>query len=192
MQLAPRHLVAIVASVCAAVVLAPVGVMAATGSFVNITDPFSSARRARVGADGTLWAETRAGVTSHAFNISANNVVGLSTRKLTEAAAPNRLAITEITAATRGTENGNPLQVDLIAAVRTSGTEACGGTGWTRTLLRRFSVKTNETVQLLFDGPPLILPSPAAGQRVCLLALVTFYPSGVVLDLGGTGYTYTA
>lgn len=42
------HIVAIVGSVCAAVVLAPVGVMAATGSLVNITDPYNSRARARV------------------------------------------------------------------------------------------------------------------------------------------------
>lgn len=47
-RLSGGQIVAIVVSVCAAVVLAPVGVMAATGQFVNIVDPYDSSRRARI------------------------------------------------------------------------------------------------------------------------------------------------
>jgi hypothetical protein len=191
MRFQPRHVVAIVASVCAAAVLAPVGVMAATGTLVNITDPYSSARQARVGASGTLFGETRAGVTSKAFNMAVDNVVDLSLHKLTEAVAPNRLAITEVTLATRATDNGYTTQVDLAGWVRTTGTNPCGGQGWTKTMLRRVSVKTNETVQLLFSGPPLILPVPATGQHVCFTFAITQLPNGVVLDAGGTGYAFT-
>ncbi len=190
MRFQPRHVVAIVASVCAAAVLAPVGVMAATGTLVNITDPYSTARQARVGAQGTLWGETRAGVTSHAFNLNLNGITDLSLHKLIEADAPNRIAITEFSVGTRGSDNGYTTQVDLRAYVRVSGTGPCGSAGWVSTTLRRVSVKTNETVQLLFSGPPLILPVPAAGQRLCFEASITQLPTGIVADFGGTGYAF--
>lgn len=49
-----RHIVGMVVAVSAAVVLAPVGAMAATGSLVNITDPVHTANKARVDAKGAL------------------------------------------------------------------------------------------------------------------------------------------
>jgi hypothetical protein len=50
-----KQIVALVAIVAGALVLAPVAVGAATGSFVNITDPVTSSHKARVGAAGGLW-----------------------------------------------------------------------------------------------------------------------------------------
>ena len=44
-----------VVAVCLAVVALPVGVMAATGSFVNIVDPVTSSSQARVNRAGGLW-----------------------------------------------------------------------------------------------------------------------------------------
>ena len=55
-RLSGGHIVTIVVAICAAVVLAPVGVMAATGSFVNITDPVTAANKARVNSAGALQA----------------------------------------------------------------------------------------------------------------------------------------
>ncbi len=191
MRFTSKQVVAMVVAVSAAVVLAPVGVMAATGSLVNIADGSNSSRLTRVGSNGTLFTETRAGVLSNAFNINVNNVTDLSLHKLVETGYPNHLAITELTVATSGTENGYTTKVDVRAYVRTSGTATCGGAGWTSTTLRRVSVKTNETVQLVFDGPPLVLPVPANGQRVCLTASIVQLPNGIVADFGGTGYQFT-
>ena len=191
MRFTSKQVVLMVVAVSAAVVLAPVGVMAATGSLVNIADGSNSSRLTRVGSNGTLFTETRAGVLSNAFNMDVNNVADLSLHKMVETGYPNHLAITELTVATRATDNGYTTQVDVRAYLRTSGTSACGGAGWTSTTLRRFSVKTNETVQLLFDGPPMVLPVPAEGQRVCLAMSITQLPNGVVADFGGTGYQFT-
>jgi hypothetical protein len=47
--------VAIVAILAATVVSIPVAVGAATGSFVNITDPVTAAQKARVNSAGALW-----------------------------------------------------------------------------------------------------------------------------------------
>lgn len=53
-RLSGGQIVTLVVSVCAAAVLAPVTVHAATGSFVNITDPAVSAYKAKVNAAGGL------------------------------------------------------------------------------------------------------------------------------------------
>jgi hypothetical protein len=49
-----RQIVTMVAAVCAAVVLAPVGALAATGSLVTITDPQHTSQKARVTSAGRL------------------------------------------------------------------------------------------------------------------------------------------
>ena len=51
----PRHVVTIVVAVCAAAVLTPVAVGAATGSLVNITDPVTAANKAKVSNRGQLY-----------------------------------------------------------------------------------------------------------------------------------------
>lgn len=51
----PRHVVAIVVSLCAAAVLTPVAVGAATGTLTNITDPVAAANKARVSNRGGLY-----------------------------------------------------------------------------------------------------------------------------------------
>lgn len=45
MKFQAKHVVTMVCAVSAAAVLAPVGVMAATGTLVNVTDPFNASRR---------------------------------------------------------------------------------------------------------------------------------------------------
>jgi hypothetical protein len=50
----PVHVVTMVVALCAAAVLAPVAVNAATGSFVNIVDPVNTGSKARVTPKGTL------------------------------------------------------------------------------------------------------------------------------------------
>jgi hypothetical protein len=54
-RLSTNQLVTVVVAVCAAIVLAPVTVMAATGSFVNITDPTVASHKAKVGSTGGLY-----------------------------------------------------------------------------------------------------------------------------------------
>jgi hypothetical protein len=190
MKFAPKHVVTMVACVCAAAVLAPVGVMAATGSLVNIVDPLLADRKVRVGSAGALHVESRAGVIGGDFNVLSSPTTTLSFVKLYETAAPNRIAVTEMSVATRGSDNGFTTQVELRGYVRTSGTNACGGAGWMVVRLRVVSVLTNTSEQLTFDGPPLILPGAATGHRVCFGFTITQLPSGVVVDVGTSGYTF--
>lgn len=60
----------IVACVSVASLLAPVGVLAATGQLVNIVDPLFRRRKVRVGSAASLQVETRPGVTGGARNVS--------------------------------------------------------------------------------------------------------------------------
>lgn len=190
MKFQPRHIVTMVVAVCAAAVLAPVGVMAATGQLVNIADPFISGRSARIGSGGTLQVESRAGATSGAFNKSFS-FQGLGFHKIAETTGPNRIAITEVTLS--GYEVDYDAEAALVAWVQTTGTGACGTTltGYTKTELRRFSWPMNEITQLTFDGPPLIVPAPAAGKLVCVGFAMQEVGTNARIFLGATGYTYS-
>ncbi|MDQ1713403.1 MAG: hypothetical protein QOE45_2853 [Frankiaceae bacterium] len=68
----PAHVVTMVVALCAAAVLAPVAVNAATGSFVNITDPLNAGSKARVTAKGTLWTTETDPLTGTVSRVSSN------------------------------------------------------------------------------------------------------------------------
>jgi hypothetical protein len=197
MKLAPKHVVTIVVSVCAAVVLAPVGVMAATGSLVNITDPVDASRKARVNPDGTLRVEARSLAGSGTFNKTSGDLAFAgSSAALVTATSPTRIAVTElsVSADTYITAN-NPqytARVEIYQLTRTSGTAACAmsASGWTQQLLRYVSVASGQTVDLTFGGSPMVLSAPT-GQVSCLLAFVRVMPTNGHVFVGATGYTYT-
>jgi hypothetical protein len=68
----PAHVVTMVVALCAAAVLTPVAVGAATGSFVNITDPINAASKARVTAKGTLWTNETDPLTGTVSRVSSD------------------------------------------------------------------------------------------------------------------------
>lgn len=190
MRFSSKQVVTMVACVSAAVVLAPVGVMAATGTLVNITDPVLGERKARIGSGGTLQVESRAGATSGAFN-KAITFQGFGFHKLAETTGPNRIAITEVTLS--GYEVDYDAEGALIAYVQTTGTGACGTTitGYTKHELRRFAWPMYEVTQLQFNGPPLIVPAAAAGKKVCVGLVMQELGTGSDLFVGATGYTFS-
>ncbi len=190
MNLSSKQVVALVAGAATAGLLAPPSVHAVTTTLATIVDPGDAGRRAHVGAAGALHVETRAGVVSGAFYLADNSNTTLNLRPLRTVEYPYRLAITEFTAGARGQDNGNATDIELRAYVRTSGTGACGSAGWQAKSLRRFMVMTNTTEQLQFDGPPLVLPAPAAGQAVCFAYVSRQLPTGVTVHAGATGYVY--
>ena len=187
-----KQIVTMVVAVCAAAVLAPVGVMAATGSLVNVVDPVLADRKVRVGSAGSLQVETRPGVTSGALNVSHVDVQNLTPRKLAETTAPTRLALAELTVGVHNIGNpvNEPTVVEINQYVHVSGTSACGLTGWTGTVLRRVTLKNDETLHLKFDGPPLIVPTPAAGKRYCLAAKLYQWVGETKVDIGATVFSY--
>lgn len=188
-----KQIVTMVVAVSAAVVLAPVGVMAATGQLVNIADPGNAGRVARVAGAGTLQVETRPGVVQHSFNRSISTGE-FAFHKLYEVAAPNRIALTEVSVGTTGSTYPE-WQVLIVAYVQTTGTGACGTslTGYTKHVLREFMVPPQDTRQLLFNGPPLVVPSGAAGKLTCVGFAVQEMGGGVDAKFlfGATGYTFS-
>ena len=193
MRFEPKHVVTMVVAVCAAVVLAPVGVMAATGSLVNVTDPVNAARKAKVGSSGALYVESRAGAVDHSWR-NVKQVGGVGTmRALYLEKAPYRAAVTEATFTLDADDPAAWARVRLWSRVQTSGDQPCeGGIGWAASeTLKTVGLRAHETVQLAFDGPPLVLPPPRPGLKVCVGAsIVEQSAPGTVLDVSVTGYRY--
>lgn len=197
MNLTPKQLVTMVVAVSVAAVLTPVGVMAASGTLVNIGDPVSGGRMARVSSDGALRVESRTAVSSKAFTFASQALTSLGFVKLAEYPAPERILVTEMSFASGmfATDNGWSFRVNVYAAKRKA-----GGTGecrinspanWTPKLLRTVEVPINQTVTLNFAGSPLVVPPAAAGQVSCFGVEVSRAITNASLYVGGTGYRYT-
>lgn len=192
MKLAPKHVVAMVVAISAAAVLTPVGVMAATGTLMNITDPYDAGRRARVGSNNTLFAETRPGVPTSAFNLQIEDVTDVVLHKLYETTSPKKIAITEATFTVEGDDVTGPnTHVDLLAFTQHTTGYSCGHpSGWTKKILRTVALSPGETVQQVYPGPPLLLPGAATGKKVCLGFQQTRWLGGTKLTVAVSGYTY--
>ena len=80
--------------------------------------------------------------------------------------------------------------VELNQYVKVSGSNTCGLTGWNGTVLRRITLKNDETLHLKFDGPPLMVPVPASGTRYCLAAKLYQWVGETKVDIGATVFTY--
>jgi hypothetical protein len=183
-----RQIVTIVACICIAIMATPVIVWAATS--VNIADPNNSARVAQVTAARALQVETRAGVRGNAFNLTGSRL-GLGYINLISTTAPTKLAITELTLMGQGSAGQQEALIE--AFVRTSGSNGCSGpgtAGYTRFTMRRVAFDNEGTLQVLFNGPPMYLPSGASGQPTCFGVTVISIPSGSGTYVGGTGYRY--
>lgn len=193
MQFAPKHVVSMVACGAAAVVLAPVGVLAATGTLVHLTDPYYPERKARVSTSNSLQVETRAGVAVNSFSFGVR-ATGLGHFPITEVTGPDRIAVTEITLGSHGPTNASTSGhnfVDLVSYIQTTGTGTCGqtSTGYVRKELRRFVVMNlAPSYQMTFDGPPLLSPVAPAGKKSCLTLEVSTYTSTSQVNMGATGY----
>lgn len=192
MSFSSKQVATMVVAISAAVIFAPMAVVAATGQFVNIVDPGIGTRQVRVGSGGSLMVETRPGVTRAAGNVNHVDITSLTPRTLLEVVSPTRIAVSEVTIGVR--DAGNPVVaptiVDLIRYVQTTGTNPCGQSGWAPTVLRRVTLKTDETMHLKFDGPPLMVAPAANGQRVCLAAKLYQWVGDTRVDIGATIFSY--
>lgn len=195
MRFEPKHVVAMVVAVSAAVVLAPVGVMAATGTLVNIADPANGARRAKVSSDGALRVESRGAVGAKTFNFTSGALSSLTFHKLYEQTGPDRVVITDVSLAAGmfSASNNWSFRATLWGATRTSGSAACSPTapGYVARPLRTVEVPVNDTVVLSFAGTPLLLPKAEAGQPTCLGVTINRTVTDASLYVGGAGYRYT-
>lgn len=193
MKFAPKHVVAIVACVCAAAVLAPVGVMAATGTLVNLTDPVDGSRKARVSGISGLYVDTRPRATAGSFHVPTLFVTDVGLHALRSTASPNGIAVTSVVMTVKGDNSASKNYVQLYSRVRTSGTASCAsGTGWSvPKVLVTIAVHAGSTEQLLYDGPPLVIAPAAAGQAVCLGFQQTQFTGATTTDVMVTGFTFS-
>jgi hypothetical protein len=191
MKFTSKQVVTMVVAGCVAIILAPVTVFAATGQLVNIADP-STGKGAIVTNNGALLVESRAAQGLNAFNMHASRYQ-FGWIPLAATTGPQRLAITELTLAGPFDTVGNAGEVLVEAFVRTSGTAPCtgpGAAGYTRHTLKHVWVPARETIQLLWNGPSLVLPPAAAGQPLCFG--VTYYAGNTNMTIyaDGTGYKF--
>ena len=191
MKLAPKHVVTIVVAISAAVVLAPVGVMAATGSLTNIVDAYDSTRRARVSKANAVYVDTRPRTSTGTFNVQleTNSIIRY---KVYEVAAPTRIAITDLSITVENNDTGTSLAgnvVELVQYVRKSGTAECGGAGWERKVLRKVTALRGHTSQLTFDGAPIVLPENTTRQ--CVVIFPTQLMTGTDTYVGVGGFVFT-
>lgn len=192
MKFAPKHVVTMVACVCAAVVLAPVGVMAATGTLVNLTDPIESSRKARVSGISGLYVDTRPRATAGTFNVFTAKVLDVVGHTVYETGSPNGIALTSAVFTVRGDNTSSVNHVRLFSQVRTSGNAPCGGSGWTmpKTLVT-LAVHAGSTEQVVYDGTPLVVPAAPAGQRVCVRFQQTRWVGATELDVAVSGFVFS-
>jgi hypothetical protein len=193
MNFAPKHVVAMVASVSAAVVLAPVGVMAATGTLVNLTDPVDSSRKARVSGISGLYVDTRPRATAGSFHVLSETITDVATHPVKQTPSPNGIAVTSVVATVKGDNSASTNHVRLYSRVRTSGNSDCAnGTGWTvPKALVTLSVPAGSTSQLVYDGPPIVVAPPATGQAICVGVQQTKWTGSTSTDIAVTGFTFT-
>lgn len=174
-----RQVVTMVVAICAAVVLAPVGALAATGSLVNITDPVHSAYKARVSSAGRLLATPCDGNSCAAVDGSSLRVGGtLGSRPLAPASAWHTMTfvngpvtivgpiataidVTSLTVTPAGSSANFGLQAAQVPATATSC--ASGSTVYYLSAL-----PANLPFVATFPTPLRI--APTAGKKVCLLA----------------------
>jgi hypothetical protein len=176
----------ILAAVAVVALLLPVGARAA-GSLVTLVDPVSS-HKARVSSDGRLSVAGRAAARPNS-NFTGSRL-GLGYINLTSVTAPTRLAVSEVTLMGQGPTGQQEALIE--AFVRTSGTNGCTGpgtAGYTRFTLRRVAYNNEGTLQVLWNGPALTLPSGASGQPTCFGITVISIPSGSATYIGATAFT---
>ena len=80
MRFSSKQIVTMVVAVSAAVVLMPVAVSAATGSFINIVDPVNGGSKARVNPTGTLWTTEVDPITKAQAKVNADGSRPVTTR----------------------------------------------------------------------------------------------------------------
>lgn len=195
-KLEAKHIVTIVIAICAAAVLAPVSVLAATGTLTNIVDKSDATRVAKVLQSGELAGGVRASSLS-SVNV-ANATTGTTKLLITSVNAPSRLALTQLSLSLRNTTTatGSAL-VYVHSAVRASGTGTCSQyaagttTGFNTVVGRYLMVPLNDTVSVNWDGPAWTLfRSTTAGNPTCLLAQMVTPPASTLLYVGATYYTF--
>lgn len=181
-----RQITVIVVAICVAVIAAPVGAIAATGSLVNITDPVTASHKARVTAIGALQTTNWAGVPSGYVDTQQGRF-GIGGQSLVQTSAGHRLAVTQVTVTANGTGT-TALTLDNWIIPSTGSCANPTAVAFSLRVLRTVNLPAGSTVQLTWDGPALYPPSPGTGKKACLNFVITQTGGGAVV--GVTGYHF--
>jgi len=173
MRFTGRQITTMIVAVCVAIIAFPVGVYAATGSLVNITDPVTKANKARVDASGRLKVGDGSGVLTVDGTVTSRPAPPTRAwHYAEEQAGPSDVALP----VTASTINITSLTVTAsfdnvpfrIAVLRMAGT----ATNCTGTIQ---SVQDLYLAQHLVIGAPLTVSFPTplqarppSGQKLCL------------------------
>ena len=123
------------------------------------------------------------------FNLTAPDIADVVGHPLLELDGDERAAVTELTIVLFGDATA-PAEARLYTKERTSGTTPCtSGTGWTfPKTLRTFAIRSGQTLQLDYSAAPLVI----GGGHVCLGFQQTKMWNGTTMDLGVSGFRFTA
>jgi hypothetical protein len=189
--------------------LAPVTVMAATGSGVNLVDKINAGSVARVTAKGTLWVSETDPVTgAQSQVVNGRRLVvsdmaspatpwvmggfaviqsGATSTTLFSGTGPKRLNISSLTLAAEGSTAGS-VKVTFQVYVHNTGTGDCStltGFGAAERFLAMIPV--GETLHLAYPTPLVYSSYTASGHTFCVAASGSG-PSGWKLWISGTGF----
>lgn len=120
-------------------------------------------------APGELTATTRPPL-EDVFNFYVGDVQSLSSKTVLDLPPSRRAAITHVAVAVHNTGSpvAEPTVAEVVRYVQTSGSGTCGQAGWDGTVLRRFVVQTDETVELDLSSAPLVVKPEPGGAPVCV------------------------
>jgi hypothetical protein len=153
-----RQITTIVVAVAVAIIAFPVGVLAATGTLVNITDPTNASHKAHVNSAGRLL--VTADGTVNAWHYANGNLAGISDTVL----GPTSQVI-NITSLTVITQTGGTNFA--MTALRVPGTATdCSVIESTTPLYAADNLSAGVPLTPAFSTPVQV--RPAAGKKVCL------------------------
>lgn len=124
------------------------------------------------------------------FNLTAEGLDGVVAHPLLEIDGNERLAITELSITVNG-DAASASRGRLYTKERTSGATSCSsGSGWNLPkTLRTYAVRSGQTLQLDYSGAPLVVGN---GGHVCLGFQQVQWWSGTTMDVGVSGFSFTA
>ena len=126
------------------------------------------------------------------FNSNVVDVQNLTPRQVLELPANRSAAITHVSVAVHNFGNPvtEPTIVEVNRYVRESGTSACGLSGWTATVLRRFVAQTDTTVALDLAAAPLIIEPDPGGAPVCVAMKLFQWVGETKVVFAADGYLF--
>lgn len=213
----PRDIVIVVVSVCAAMILTPVGVMAAASQLVTLKDPTTTSKarvdagKVRVGdgsgavtVDGTVKVTDGAGTLGVDGTVDARMVApakpwnqindltlhaGDTRRPMTARTGATKLNLTSVTVAAEGANPGS-IELLVIAYVKTDSTSGDCETLSGFGAAERFTliVPVGETINVTYPSPLQWTAYADANDYYCIVVESFGGPTGYTAHVSASGF----